>query len=154
MDSNNSNNEEVRVSAVEETKEVSEPKQNVSKSQKLVEALDNQYDVKSGHLYFTEKDLNRILHNLDELRDRVYPTQQSLETEVKISPNFPSVCLIGLGRCGSNIALDVAALVYNARNYYLNEFNDEQNMSAAQLYNKKMQEQHQQEKMNQLKQRN
>lgn len=38
---------------------------------------------------------------------------------------FPSVCLIGLGRCGSNIALDVAELVYNARKFYLNEFNAE-----------------------------
>jgi hypothetical protein len=35
------------------------------------------------------------------------------------------VCLIGLGRCGSNIALDVAELVYNARKFYLNEFNNE-----------------------------
>jgi hypothetical protein len=35
------------------------------------------------------------------------------------------VCLIGLGRCGSNIALDVAELVYNARKFYLNEFSTE-----------------------------
>jgi len=36
------------------------------------------------------------------------------------------VCLIGLGRCGSNIALDVASLVYNARNFYLDEFLSEE----------------------------
>jgi hypothetical protein len=42
-----------------------------------------------------------------------------------VSRSFPSVCLIGLGRCGSNIALDVAELVYNARKFYLNEFSTE-----------------------------
>ncbi len=80
----------------------------------------------SSHLYFTEKDLSRILHNLDELRDEVYPSGQLQEDSSHKRQNFPSVCLIGLGRCGSNIALGVAALVHNARNYYLNEFNNEQ----------------------------
>lgn len=77
--------------------------------------------------YFTEKDLTRILSNLDALRSDVYPQDNNEFEDEKISPNFPSVCLIGLGRCGSNIALDVASLVHNARNYYLNEFHDEEN---------------------------
>ncbi|AZQ86333.1 hypothetical protein EKO29_12990 [Colwellia sp. Arc7-635] len=77
--------------------------------------------------YFTEKDLSRILSNLDTLRADVYPTDASQLNEAAVNPNFPSVCLIGLGRCGSNIALDVASLVHNARNYYLNEFHNEEN---------------------------
>jgi len=77
------------------------------------------------YLYFTERDLSKILNNLDTLRNEVYPTQQTDEECDKKLPNFPSVCLIGLGRCGSNIALDVASLVHSARKYYLNEFNDE-----------------------------
>lgn len=36
------------------------------------------------------------------------------------------MCLIGLGRCGSNIALDVAALVHSARTYYLQELDSEE----------------------------
>ncbi|GHG03669.1 hypothetical protein [Thalassotalea marina] len=76
--------------------------------------------------YFTEKDLNRILKNLDILRSDVYPRDHSEAVEDNIAQSFPSVCLIGLGRCGSNIALDVASLVHDARNYYLNEFHDEE----------------------------
>jgi len=79
----------------------------------------------STHLYFTEKDLSRILNNLDTLRNDVYPKSIEQEEFSKKSQPFPSVCLIGLGRCGSNIALDVAALVHSARNYYLNEFHNE-----------------------------
>jgi len=79
----------------------------------------------ADHLYFTEKDLSRILNNLDTLRDDVYPTPFGEEELAKKSQPFPSVCLIGLGRCGSNIALDVASLVHSARNYYLNEFHNE-----------------------------
>nr|WP_245763737.1 hypothetical protein [Pseudoalteromonas denitrificans] len=78
-------------------------------------------------MYFTEKDLSRILNNLDTLRNDVYPAPLDLEESEKKVPNFPSVCLIGLGRCGSNIALDVAALVHSARNYYLNEFHNAMN---------------------------
>ena len=72
----------------------------------------------ASYLYFTEKDLSRILKNLDELRSEVYPSQDLEEDRTRKRPNFPSVCLIGLGRCGSNIALGVAALVHNARNYF------------------------------------
>jgi hypothetical protein len=79
-----------------------------------------------SQLYFTEKDLSRILKNLDHLRNEVYPHEYSQDDEEAVRPNFPSVCLIGLGRCGSNIALDVASLVHNARNYYLTEFKNEQ----------------------------
>ena len=139
MDSNTPNNEDVTVSVADNQQEAVDSKQNVSDKKPLVEKIDDGYDVKTGHLYFTERDLNRILHNLDALRDKVYPTELGAELEEKLSPNFPSVCLIGLGRCGSNIALDVAALVYNARNYYLNEFNDEQIRSKKELQSKPIQ---------------
>ncbi|XOV78502.1 MAG: hypothetical protein ACFHVJ_16370 [Aestuariibacter sp.] len=82
--------------------------------------------VESPYNYFTEKDISRILSNLDALRNDVYPSTVTEGEEPQALPNFPSVCLIGLGRCGSNIALDVAALVHSARNFYLNEFNDDQ----------------------------
>jgi len=85
-----------------------------------------------AHLYFTEKDLSRILKNLDHLRDEVYPNEYPQDEDNTNRPNFPSVCLIGLGRCGSNIALDVASLVHNARNYYLSEFQDEQSKKKEQ----------------------
>ena len=69
------------------------------------------------YLYFTETNTDRILDNLDGLRDMVFPRPPHLEgdNEQHNDQEFPSVCLIGLGRCGSNIALDVAELVYNAR---------------------------------------
>jgi hypothetical protein len=81
----------------------------------------------NGYMYFTERDLNKILFNLDTLRTSVYPhLANTQDSDNYKQPQFPSVCLIGLGRCGSNIALDVASLVYNARNFYLNEFNSEE----------------------------
>lgn len=87
------------------------------------------------YMYFTERDLNRILANLDALRETVFPNS-GLEHEISAPKrqHFPSVCLIGLGRCGSNIALDVASLVYNARNFYLNEFNNEEKQNREQEY--------------------
>nr|WP_235357679.1 hypothetical protein [Arsukibacterium ikkense] len=86
-------------------------------------------------MYFTERDLNRILANLDALRTSVFPqVQTDNELENRKQQHFPSVCLIGLGRCGSNIALDVASLVYSARNFYLNEFNNEEKQSREQEY--------------------
>ena len=83
------------------------------------------------YLYFTETNTDRILDNLDGLRDMVFPRPSHLEgdNEQHNDQEFPSVCLIGLGRCGSNIALDVAELVYNARKFYLNEFNNEDRLS-------------------------
>ncbi|WP_145187706.1 hypothetical protein [Pseudomonas sp. URMO17WK12:I11] len=79
------------------------------------------------YLYFTEQDIQSILDNLDGLRDLVFPSTLHAEDEdaLRLEQQFPSVCLIGLGRCGSNIALDVAELVYNARTFFLNEFNNE-----------------------------
>jgi len=79
------------------------------------------------YLYFTEPDTQRILDNLDGLRDLVFPPSLHVEddAQLRLDQQFPSVCLIGLGRCGSNIALDVAELVYNARTFYLNEFNND-----------------------------
>ncbi|MGV8836825.1 MAG: hypothetical protein ACWA6V_12095, partial [Cellvibrio sp.] len=87
----------------------------------------------NGYMYFTERDLNKILFNLDTLRSSVYPHLANVQdAEDFKQPQFPSVCLIGLGRCGSNIALDVASLVYNARNFYLNEFNSEEKETREQ----------------------
>lgn len=87
------------------------------------------------YMYFTERDLNKILTNLDALRSSVFPVQNpENELQTRKQQHFPSVCLIGLGRCGSNIALDVASLVYNARNFYLNEFNNEEKQSREQEY--------------------
>ncbi|MCJ8170337.1 hypothetical protein [Atopomonas sediminilitoris] len=71
-------------------------------------------------LYYVERDLEQILHQLDGLRNEI-STQPDNEEFIPSENHFPSVCLIGLGRCGSNIALDVASLVYNARLFYLNE---------------------------------
>jgi hypothetical protein len=79
-----------------------------------------------SYLYFTETDTDRILDNLDGLRDMVFPPSMHFEeAENRSDQQFPSVCLIGLGRCGSNIALDVAELVYNARTFYLNQLNND-----------------------------
>jgi len=85
------------------------------------------------YMYFTERDLNRILSNLDGLRQTVFPgSTAEHELNAQKQPHFPSVCLIGLGRCGSNIALDVASLVYNARNFYLHEFNSQEKQTREQ----------------------
>ncbi|MDP5143529.1 hypothetical protein ORJ00_12305 [Rheinheimera baltica] len=87
------------------------------------------------YMYFTERDLNKILTNLDALRASVFPVSNpDNEIQSRKQQNFPSVCLIGLGRCGSNIALDVASLVYSARNFYLSEFNNEEKQTREQEY--------------------
>ncbi|MGP9801090.1 hypothetical protein [Rheinheimera sp. NSM] len=86
-------------------------------------------------MYFTERDINKILTNLDALRSSVFPVSNpDNEIQSRKQQHFPSVCLIGLGRCGSNIALDVASLVYNARNFYLSEFNNEEKQTREQEY--------------------
>jgi len=89
------------------------------------------------YLYFTEPDTQRILDNLDGLRDLVFPPSLHVEddAQLRLDQQFPSVCLIGLGRCGSNIALDVAELVYNARTFYLNEFNSDDRAGNDPTYN-------------------
>ncbi len=83
--------------------------------------------------YFTERDFDRILRNLDSLRSTVFP-RDGLDdgAELRSDKHFPSVCLIGLGRCGSNIALDVASLVYNARKFYMSEFDAEEKAPVEQ----------------------
>ena len=86
-----------------------------------------------SYMYFTESDINKILVNLDQLRSSVFPNNNpDIEDSLKKQQDFPSVCLIGLGRCGSNIALDVASLVYSARSFYLNEFNNEERQHREQ----------------------
>lgn len=88
-----------------------------------------------SYMYFTERDLDKILTNLDALRSSVFPvTNPDNEFEAQKQQNFPSVCLIGLGRCGSNIALDVASLVYDARNFYLDQFKNEERQTQEQEY--------------------
>ncbi|TBR38598.1 hypothetical protein CBF23_011955 [Marinomonas agarivorans] len=73
--------------------------------------------IPTDHLYYTEKNLDTILQNLDIVRRQIFP---HVEAEKGSSDQpFPSVCLIGLGRCGSNIALDVATLVFKARSNYM-----------------------------------
>lgn len=88
----------------------------------------------SDHIYFIENDTQRILENLNELKKQIYPINDSYSEEDQANSQFPSVCLVGLGRCGSNISLDLANLVYNARNYYMNDFkkseNDNQNKTS------------------------
>jgi hypothetical protein len=71
------------------------------------------------HLYFTETNLEQILENLDVVRNKIHPLMA--DDDAVNEQVFPSVCLIGLGRCGSNIALDVASLVYEARANYMRE---------------------------------
>lgn len=90
------------------------------------------YDANNEPYYFfTEPNIDRILDNLDALRDMVFPSSGPLnEGEAPEQQHFPSVCLIGLGRCGSNIALDVASLVYNARQFYLGPTADDKALPA------------------------
>lgn len=76
----------------------------------------------SEHIYFIEDDTQRVLEQLSDLKNQIYPLSDNFTTEDQNKAQFPSVCLIGLGRCGSNVSLDLANLVYNARNYYLNDF--------------------------------
>ena len=76
-------------------------------------AIGPQRNEKSGDRslkYFTEQNLSRILSNLDEMRSAVFPKEHEHGDLGPKNPDFPSVCLIGVGRCGSNIALGVAAL--------------------------------------------
>lgn len=81
--------------------------------------------------FYTERDFERILRNLDGLRSSVFPPDAQHDSlETRSNKQFPSVCLIGLGRCGSNIALEVALLAYNIRQFYLSEFNAEEKTST------------------------
>ena len=81
----------------------------------------------SNKMYFIEEDTHRILENLSELKKQIYPINDAYSEEELNNAQFPSVCLVGLGRCGSNVSLDLANLVYNARNYYMNDFKKSEN---------------------------
>ena len=110
---------------VQTVKEQTKPKTTETTPKSPSRKLTKAHDLGFGdYKYFTEEDLNKILQNLDILRSDVLPQPDTLEHEEYKEPNFPSVCLIGLGRCGSNIALDVATLVHNARVFYLNDFHN------------------------------
>lgn len=113
-------------------------KDDVSVTVRPFSATETEADLNFGsgrYMYFTERDLSRILSNLDALRNSVFPIPTSDEEDAnRRQQQFPSVCLIGLGRCGSNIALDVASLVYNARSFYMNEFNIEERQQKETEY--------------------
>ncbi|QVK22049.1 hypothetical protein KHX94_11240 [Shewanella dokdonensis] len=72
--------------------------------------------------YYTQPDISRILQNLKQFQAQISPQLDGNVERQSQMHGFPSICLIGLGRCGSNIATDVALLVHGARNFYLNEF--------------------------------
>ncbi|MEP0072327.1 MAG: hypothetical protein ABJE79_06465 [Marinomonas sp.] len=84
------------------------------------------------HLYFTETNLEQILENLDVVRNKIHP--QLVDDDGVNEQVFPSVCLIGLGRCGSNIALDVASLVYEARASYMREIENQDILDGEQEF--------------------
>lgn len=51
----------------------------------------------NGYMYFTERDLNKILFNLDTLRTSVYPRlANQQDSDNYKQPQFPSVCRIFL----------------------------------------------------------
>ncbi|MCY4044445.1 MAG: hypothetical protein OXE99_05135 [Cellvibrionales bacterium] len=77
------------------------------------------------NVFYTDADQKRILDQLDSFREMISHTEDEDEQPL---PQFPSVCLVGFGRCGSNIALNVAKLVYEARQLYL--LDDEEKMKA------------------------
>lgn len=72
--------------------------------------------IRKQYQYYNERNLEKILDNLDAFRKGIFSANVAGEKS-KVS-EFPSVCLIGLGRCGSNIALDVATMVYRAKTAY------------------------------------
>jgi hypothetical protein len=113
-------------------------KEDVSLAVRPFNTTETEVDLNFGsgrYMYFTERDLSRILSNLDALRNSVFPALTSdVENINRRQQQFPSVCLIGLGRCGSNIALDVASLVYNARSFYMSEFNNEERLQKETEY--------------------
>jgi len=86
-----------------------------------VTANDNVVPI-SDRIYFIEDDTEQVLNNLKALKSQIYPISDSFPQEPLNQAQFPSVCFVGLGRCGSNISLYLANLVYSARNFYLNDF--------------------------------
>lgn len=94
----------------------------------------NLSEIVGPYLYYTDRSIERILGNLDGLRNQVFQPAPDDGSDARKGQHFPSVCLIGLGRCGSNIAVDVATLVYNARQFYLNEFKTKDTHASEQHF--------------------
>jgi hypothetical protein len=53
--------------------------------------------------YFISTNLGNIVDNVNDFRKHVYPDHVIEENPGY--PDFPSVCIVGLGRCGSNVSL-------------------------------------------------
>jgi hypothetical protein len=62
--------------------------------------------------YYITKSIDQVVASLHGFWGTIEPVE---EGETVTDPKFPSVCIVGLGRCGSNIALGVSTLVYQAR---------------------------------------
>lgn len=69
--------------------------------------------------YFISHKLPTIVDNVNKFRRKIFPNY-SAEEDANV-PDFPSVSIVGLGRCGSNISLDVVSLVSKAKQSYLDE---------------------------------
>jgi hypothetical protein len=62
--------------------------------------------------YFVNRHRDQVITLLREFGKTIAPAHAD---QMPDRSEFPSVCLVGLGRCGSNIALGVSTLVYKAR---------------------------------------
>ena len=65
--------------------------------------------------FYTDPNLERIIENLDDFRASM---KTAMNPDI-VNQKFPAVCLVGLGRCGSNIALEIATLVHKAKDLYV-----------------------------------
>ncbi|MFZ1426656.1 MAG: hypothetical protein WAS21_07810 [Geminicoccaceae bacterium] len=80
---------------------------------KLPEAINDQVIT-----FFIQKSLDVVWENLATFAKTISVDRgdaQKVNLVIETSKIYPSVCLLGLGRCGSNIAVGVSALVYNAQ---------------------------------------
>jgi len=73
--------------------------------------------------YFVEKGLDAVYNNLSDFAKSVSTVEQD-QKEPYLS-TLPSVCLLGFGRCGSNISVGVSELVYRAHQDFKNNQPDE-----------------------------
>lgn len=96
---------------------------------------EHDYPLTDYDFYFTQPDISRILDNLKKFHSQISPQADVSPEKSANLGAFPSICLIGLGRCGSNIATDVALLVHDARNFYLNEFLKKEELNAKKANN-------------------
>lgn len=127
MPINQSSNQEIENETAKQQESISKQSANKNKST-AQKKTDNIVPI-SDHFYFMEDSTDQIVENLLALRNELYPVGDSYTKEQQSQAQFPSVCLIGLGRCGSNISLDLANLVHNARNYYMNDFKQSENIA-------------------------